>query len=412
LLLFAFDLYDGDSSGKIDVSEVGGILKEIYGSQFMYNPNAQRIFQNFLNHEKFCPLTADGSDELGIRQFSEFVNCHPSLLWPAFQIQETLRENFGGKSMWAKLSRIRIELSHGEYIDVNQILSAHIDPTKFQEILYQNSSSDLLSTVLEDQIHRTIDIVNTTGPVSQRKKEAKFINPFSHTLNYDSKSQDRKSFRSSLGKFSRRLSSISAFPRTRFSNTRKARPITDDMVLKRRKTNRASTDNAPNSTVAYPDGKSPKTQTNNFRASPGFAVVVDGQTSSPKNKNNKGHPPGLNSPSLVRYPSQHIVPTEGRQASFKNKRVLPRNLNQNQRASRYQGNRVGMEENRRSTQPKTLEVHKMSTQPIRREIVFRDELLQRQNTWREARNNNFLREANASPRSHRAIDRKRAHTLM
>lgn len=40
--IFAFDLYDNDSSGVIDSTEVDQMLKEIYGAKFYKNVHAQR----------------------------------------------------------------------------------------------------------------------------------------------------------------------------------------------------------------------------------------------------------------------------------------------------------------------------------------------------------------------------------
>lgn len=42
VVLFAFDLYDNDSSGIIDADEVDKMLKEIYGKNFAKNIHAQR----------------------------------------------------------------------------------------------------------------------------------------------------------------------------------------------------------------------------------------------------------------------------------------------------------------------------------------------------------------------------------
>ena len=40
--LFAFDLYDRDSSGVIDSTEVDMMLRDIYGKRFKKNKHAQR----------------------------------------------------------------------------------------------------------------------------------------------------------------------------------------------------------------------------------------------------------------------------------------------------------------------------------------------------------------------------------
>ena len=40
--LFAFDLYDHDSSGVLSVAEIDGMLREIYGKHAASNPYARR----------------------------------------------------------------------------------------------------------------------------------------------------------------------------------------------------------------------------------------------------------------------------------------------------------------------------------------------------------------------------------
>jgi hypothetical protein len=46
--LFAFDLYDKDSSGVIDSNEVKLMLKEIYGANYTQNVHATRFTSLFL----------------------------------------------------------------------------------------------------------------------------------------------------------------------------------------------------------------------------------------------------------------------------------------------------------------------------------------------------------------------------
>lgn len=41
-MLFAFDLYDQDKSGHIDLDEAKHLIKDVYGSKFEENIHARR----------------------------------------------------------------------------------------------------------------------------------------------------------------------------------------------------------------------------------------------------------------------------------------------------------------------------------------------------------------------------------
>ena len=45
LVMFAFDLYDRDSSGEIDISELRAMLKELYGKRYSKNNTAVMLLK-------------------------------------------------------------------------------------------------------------------------------------------------------------------------------------------------------------------------------------------------------------------------------------------------------------------------------------------------------------------------------
>jgi hypothetical protein len=74
LVLFAFDLYDSDSSGSIEPEEVQTMLRDVYGQTFKKSKLAKKIYNKLVNanqedlelgHEVNCP------------QFEKFCKTHP-----------------------------------------------------------------------------------------------------------------------------------------------------------------------------------------------------------------------------------------------------------------------------------------------------------------------------------------------
>lgn len=121
LVIFAFDLYDNDNSGGIDVHEVELLLKEVYGQEFRASTQAQTIMTKLrgghLGPEKI----------IDINRFREFCRTHPAVLYPAFVLQTQMQGKIMGHKFWDECSRTRVELSNGTYIKISELLHAHIN---------------------------------------------------------------------------------------------------------------------------------------------------------------------------------------------------------------------------------------------------------------------------------------------
>lgn len=113
LALFAFDLYDKDSSGIIDGNEVQLMLKEIYGVNYSQNVHATRI------GEKIESMTLR---DINKDVFREFTRRHPALLFPAFELQRVFQKHCLGEAFWKKLTQKRIDLSDGKFLSVGEII--------------------------------------------------------------------------------------------------------------------------------------------------------------------------------------------------------------------------------------------------------------------------------------------------
>jgi hypothetical protein len=59
---------------------------------------------------------------MDIQRFRYFVQTHPTLLFPAFQLQHALRKRILGVWFWQRAANRRIELTHGKYLPVAQFV--------------------------------------------------------------------------------------------------------------------------------------------------------------------------------------------------------------------------------------------------------------------------------------------------
>lgn len=113
LAVFAFDLYDKDSSGQIDIGEVIQMLKDVYGDNYMKNTHAKNIYSEL---EKLA------CDDIDISEFLEFSRTHPGLLFPAFNMQEIIRNRVLGAAFWEHYSQKRIQISKGKYTTIGNFM--------------------------------------------------------------------------------------------------------------------------------------------------------------------------------------------------------------------------------------------------------------------------------------------------
>lgn len=121
LIMFAFDLYDNDNSGEIDIGEVELLLKEVYGREFQSNTHAQTIMAKLRGSELGL------ARNINVDQFREFCRTHPAVLYPAFVLQTQMQEKILGSKFWIACSNARVALSSGAYVDIAAILHAHVN---------------------------------------------------------------------------------------------------------------------------------------------------------------------------------------------------------------------------------------------------------------------------------------------
>jgi len=95
LIRFAFELYDEDQSGAIDVDEMTLMLKDVYGKKALTN---NKHACHVLEKIKVLGggLTNATTIEVSYPIFLDFCNKHPALLFPAFHLQLTLQVSLIG----------------------------------------------------------------------------------------------------------------------------------------------------------------------------------------------------------------------------------------------------------------------------------------------------------------------------
>ena len=171
--MFAFDLYDRDTSGFIDRSELIVMLKEIYGQDYHHSPQARMCLQEI--EQKAQEYGFD--DSIGINTFREYCTKRPALLFPAFQMQYKLQKSSLGIYFWERYSAIRMEISAGEYMSIAQLINLHAHEKAHQRILKSGKQ-------MSDQ---SLGIIKASGPLYKRGSDRKLQSSNSGYVNLSKK---------------------------------------------------------------------------------------------------------------------------------------------------------------------------------------------------------------------------------
>lgn len=147
--MFAFDLYDNDNSGEIDIGEVELLLKEVYGREFQASTQAQTIVANLKGKD-----LGGLEKNINVEVFREFCRTHPAVLYPAFVLQQQMQEKILGTKFWNACSNSRVQLSSGKQVGISEILNAHISKKvlshRMFELLSTGSSGGLFNFCFND----------------------------------------------------------------------------------------------------------------------------------------------------------------------------------------------------------------------------------------------------------------------
>eukprot|EP00602_Paraphysomonas_sp_CaronLab_P006278 CAMPEP_0185026646 /NCGR_PEP_ID=MMETSP1103-20130426/10981_1 /TAXON_ID=36769 /ORGANISM="Paraphysomonas bandaiensis, Strain Caron Lab Isolate" /LENGTH=470 /DNA_ID=CAMNT_0027560297 /DNA_START=92 /DNA_END=1504 /DNA_ORIENTATION=+ len=114
LYLFCFDLYDRDCSNVLELCEVGQMLRDVYGENFETSKRAMKLFNS---------ITQSGTKRFGPSEFRDYAKSHPTLFFPAFEIQRKLQSKVLGKHFWKNHGKKRVARSGGrEYVCINDLI--------------------------------------------------------------------------------------------------------------------------------------------------------------------------------------------------------------------------------------------------------------------------------------------------
>lgn len=98
LATFAFSLFDDDNSGMLEQGEVRRLIASVYGDGFNTNERVKR---------SMALLDGDEDGVISRTEFLAFNQRQPLLLFPAYQMQETLRRTIVGVQWWQGLTEDR-----------------------------------------------------------------------------------------------------------------------------------------------------------------------------------------------------------------------------------------------------------------------------------------------------------------
>jgi len=113
LVRFAFELYDGDNSGALEMNEVEVLIKDVYGGSLENNPRIERIIEL---------LDSDGDGSVTYSEFKKFNQQYPILLFPAYRMQEKLRAKILGRKYWEKQENLRLMWGKGRQQNIYELL--------------------------------------------------------------------------------------------------------------------------------------------------------------------------------------------------------------------------------------------------------------------------------------------------
>lgn len=177
LRLFAFDLYDNDASGRIEVNEVELMLKEVYGEGYDSSVHAPYLMN------KVQKLTSGSDRCISVEQFALFSKENPALLFPAFEMQRKLQKKIMGLQFWDKHLNRRIKLTEdgGTYISVKQILEMKLNENAFKQLVESPLKSEAqvardhrLSLETNEQAELAINSAGVRGTRKEKQGKAAF----------------------------------------------------------------------------------------------------------------------------------------------------------------------------------------------------------------------------------------------
>ncbi len=162
LMRFAFLLFDPNGTGRVATDELRNLIKEVYGAGFDRNEKVKVVIREAVQ-------SADGF--VNFDEFRELNKRFPNLLFPAFSMQQALREAALGNSFWEQQHRARVATAGpaGAY-SIWDVLQAR-DASK--EAQNEPDLAELRAKRWKPAYHKEGDYVPEVGGDSRAKAAAR-----------------------------------------------------------------------------------------------------------------------------------------------------------------------------------------------------------------------------------------------
>ena len=134
LIRFAFELYDEDQSGSIDIDEMTLMLKDVYGKKAL---RTSKQALHVLSKIKVLGggLTNAAVIEISYPLFLDFCNKHPALLFPAFHLQLTLQTRIIGRRFWESLEKKKHKIMREAANSSGDAVNSTDDEVNFRDVM-------------------------------------------------------------------------------------------------------------------------------------------------------------------------------------------------------------------------------------------------------------------------------------
>ena len=169
--LFAFDLYDSDSSGYIETHEVERMMRDIYGKKMGNNALAQKVLRQ-LEGASGAQRSEDGEEvEISVAQFEKFSRTHPAMLYPAYTFQWNLQRKVLGPGFWRGKAKARLLLTGNKQTNVIEFLKAMMNEHAFQALVVDPFDKSKGGAATQQEVQNLASMMDNAGSVAARRMQ-------------------------------------------------------------------------------------------------------------------------------------------------------------------------------------------------------------------------------------------------
>lgn len=103
--LFTFDLYDWDGRGRLEYDQLQQMFADLFGPRHAEDRRAAENLAKMSGQAEEKDLMGKGM--VTAAEFQNYSRAAPSMLFPAFQVQNNMRRHAGGQRYWKRVARAR-----------------------------------------------------------------------------------------------------------------------------------------------------------------------------------------------------------------------------------------------------------------------------------------------------------------